>query len=105
VYYFIKLLYFYRFPCPEGQECTLKREDSCPDFLCPTKPECKPRKTYKSPCLFGTPLIDQNGNAMTCSANETCPDNYKCTVVPEAGQSVCCVETLSSAKAPTSKFH
>lgn len=89
------------FPCPEGQECTLKREDGCPDFLCPTKPECKPRKTFKSPCLFGTPLIDQDGNAATCSANETCPDNYKCTVVSEAGQSVCCVETPSLAKAPT----
>ncbi|XP_014468026.1 PREDICTED: cysteine-rich motor neuron 1 protein [Dinoponera quadriceps] len=89
------------FPCPEGQECVLKREDGCPDFLCPTKPECKSKKTYKSPCLPGTPLIDQDGNAATCASNETCPDGYKCTMVPEAGQSVCCMATSSPTKAPT----
>lgn len=101
-FHLINQAYFYRFPCPEGQECILKQENSCPDFLCPTKPECKPRKTYKSPCTVGAPLIDQNGNAVTCSTNETCPDNYKCTMVQEADQSVCCMETSNSAKAPTS---
>lgn len=82
----------------------LKREDGCPDFLCPTKPECKLKKTYKSPCLYGTPLIDQDGNAVTCSVNETCLDGYKCTIVPEANQSVCCVEISSSTNALTSKY-
>ncbi|EZA56702.1 Thyroglobulin [Ooceraea biroi] len=89
------------FPCAEGQECVLKREDGCSDFLCPTKPECKPRKTYKSPCLFGTPLMDQDGNAATCFTNKTCPEGYKCTMVPKAGQSVCCMEKPGLTKAPT----
>ncbi|KAG7202635.1 hypothetical protein KM043_009815 [Ampulex compressa] len=89
------------FPCPAGQECTLKREEGCPDFLCPTKPECRAKKTYKSPCIYGTPIIDEDGNAVTCLANSSCPHGYKCTMVPEAGQSVCCVESPSLTKPPS----
>lgn len=82
----------------------LNREDGCPDFLCPTRPECKAKKTYKSPCVYGTPLIDEERNAVTCSANDTCPLGYKCTAVPEAGQSVCCMTSANSTKPQTSKM-
>lgn len=82
----------------------LKQETNCPDFLCPTKPECKAKRTYKSPCIFGTPLSDEEGNAITCSNNQTCPYNYACTVVPEAGQSVCCAIPSTVIKKLSSKF-
>ncbi|XP_020293452.1 neurogenic locus notch homolog protein 3-like isoform X2 [Pseudomyrmex gracilis] len=53
------------------------------------------------PCE-STPLMDQNGNAAICSANEPCPDGHKCVLVPEANQSVCCAEESSPTdKAPT----
>ncbi|CAK9822433.1 NID1 [Anthophora retusa] len=89
------------FPCSIGEECVLHKEDGCPDFLCPTRPECKPKKAYTSPCVYGTPLIDDERNAVTCSENDTCPLGYKCTVVPEAGQSVCCMTSANSTKTQT----
>ncbi|KAF7991780.1 hypothetical protein HCN44_010581 [Aphidius gifuensis] len=89
------------YPCPEDQECTLYRENGCPDFLCPTRPECRPKKTYKSPCTTGAPLIDDSGNAIICSVNNTCPVAHDCTLVPDAGQSVCCPVTSFIQKAPT----
>ena len=89
------------FPCSEKEECVLSREEGCPDFLCPTKPECRPKKTYKSPCTYGTPLIDDERNAVTCSENNTCSQGYRCTAVPEAGQSVCCMTSANSTKPQT----
>ncbi|KAK0164613.1 hypothetical protein PV328_003224 [Microctonus aethiopoides] len=91
------------YPCPDDQECTLHRENGCPDFLCPTTPECRPKKIYKSPCTTGAPLSDESGNAITCSAtNTTCADDHVCTIVPDAGQSVCCPPVVTSTiKPPT----
>lgn len=82
----------------------LIKEEGCPDFLCPTKPECRRKKTYSSPCSAGVPLTDDQGNAITCSAGSECPTNHKCSVVPDAGQSVCCpVPEPRTVKPPTSK--
>lgn len=103
-YNFNLLFFFFSFPCPIGEQCVLHREDGCPDFLCPTRPECKPKKAYQSPCVYGTPLIDDERNAVTCSKNDTCPQGYKCIVVPEAGQSVCCMTSANSTKTQTSKM-
>ncbi|XP_012261665.2 balbiani ring protein 3 [Athalia rosae] len=91
------------FPCPLGQGCVLIREEGCPDFLCPTKPECRPKKkTYANPCTSGVPLTDEKGNAVTCSAASECPNNHKCSIVPDAGQSVCCpINSPNRLKLPT----
>ncbi|XP_014613206.1 PREDICTED: uncharacterized protein LOC106791790 isoform X2 [Polistes canadensis] len=71
------------FPCPPEEECVLKQETNCPDFLCPTKPECKAKRTYKSPCVYGTPMSDEEA-------------------VPEAGQSVCCAIPSTTVIKPVS---
>ena len=106
------------YPCSDGEECTLNREESCPDSFCSSKPECKrKKKKYASPCVTGAPLSDEAGNAVTCnsSVNDTvlgfenddnkCPPGYACTLVPEANQSVCCaVPTHNDSKLLTSKF-
>lgn len=111
----------YRYPCPAGEECIVERENGCPDFLCPTRPQCAPKKTYQSPCASGAPLTDETGNAVTCtSRNDTaaeasdesadhddqCPPEHDCTLVPDAARSVCCPVLPSArvAKQPTSKF-
>ncbi|XP_046628250.1 cysteine-rich motor neuron 1 protein-like [Neodiprion virginianus] len=89
------------YPCPSGQSCVLVREAGCPDFLCPTKPECKPKKSYASPCTTGAPVTDDEGNAVTCAADSECPSNHRCSSVPEADQSVCCPVSHSRLRPPT----
>lgn len=49
-------------------------------------------------------MSDDSGNAITCSANITCPVAHECTLVPEAGQSVCCPVINFIPKSPTSKY-
>ncbi|XP_034936428.1 neurogenic locus notch homolog protein 1 [Chelonus insularis] len=87
------------YPCPADQECTLYRESACPDFLCPTIPECRP-KTF-NPCLHGAPLKYDDGNIVTCIKDYLCPSNHVCTADPVAQKWVCCPEFAHILKQPT----
>lgn len=101
----ISINIFSSFPCPIGESCVLIREEGCPDFLCPTKPECKAKKTYASPCTTGAPLTDDEGNAIICKTDSECPSNHGCSIVADSGQSVCCpVSNYNNKKPPTSKY-
>jgi len=71
--------------------CVLKMDEDCSGILCPTKPQCTPSKIYENPCVFGTPLMDENGNAKICVGNRSCPSGYNCTMIPNTDQSLCCI--------------
>ncbi|XP_011504667.1 PREDICTED: thyroglobulin [Ceratosolen solmsi marchali] len=92
------------YSCPADEECVLRLENNCSDFLCPMKPECRSKQILKNPCIIGSPLNDSEGNVVICSNNMTCPQNHTCTSAVKANKSICCSIITPFSKPFTSEL-
>lgn len=81
--------------CPQGEECHMKRDPSCPSGSksCTMIPKCQ--RTFVPPCAFGRHLTNeatQEPVSCTVGSKFACPSGHHCTFSVPNNASYCCPE-------------
>lgn len=85
--------------CPEGEQCLMKRDASCPAGVkrCPMSPQC--RRIFVPPCAFGRHLSNEaTEEPVSCTVGSkfACPSGYHCSFSVPNNASYCCPAAASS---------